>query len=139
MSDATRRDLLRAVAVYREARDGVASRPRWVAIAQLHVAGNALVTLANALVAAGALRRAERDPDRAAALAALEAHHAVALGRSVDTFLDDAVYRAHHAAFVSVARVRGRRDPERVAGAASLVLARIAEVLTGVRRSATLP
>src|SRR5258706_11229139 len=99
-----------------------------LAYAQLHICGNRIAAAATQLAIGEELYQHERDRDRAAALVSLQQVRAHALGTAIDEWLDNCQH-AGMRELALMAEVRAARDPDGVARAASLVLARIAQLL----------
>jgi hypothetical protein len=99
-----------------------------LAYAQLHICGNRVAASATQLAIGQELLEHERDPDRASALVTLQEVRAAALGTLIDEWLE----HCNHAGMRELARmreIRDAREPDAVARAASLVLARVTELL----------
>jgi hypothetical protein len=99
-----------------------------LAYAQLHIYGNRIAAAATQLAIGEELFQHERDPDRAAALAVLQQVRAAGLGSAIDEWLDDCAH-AGMRDLALMSEIRCAREPDAVARAASLVLARITELL----------
>jgi len=123
------RNLALAVHTFFQAKETLVSRSHALAVAHIHIRGNRIAATANELVEAADLLSFERDSERASALRVLHRQRAAALGQSLDDFLDECSLGEQRAWFAPLFNLRARRDPDDVANAATVVLARIVEVL----------
>lgn len=130
MSPDTGRDLLATVVTFHRAAEKLAEQPPAAGLTYIYARGTNIAALSHMLAADAELARSDRDPDRLAKLEVAQHRRASALGRMIDDLLEDSENADRCNPFASFGHLWGLRDPEAVASAAALVLARITELLT---------